>query len=192
MAMHGSPVNMQCLGRFDMVAMLLALAIASADEFTSGPQIGSTVPGQFLTIPVNGPDAGDETCLYCKYGNAPVVMVFASKPSEELARLVKSLEAAVGKSPEECGVCAIVTDESDATRRALGKLADDARLKRLILATVDSARVKDYELNPEAGVTVLMYSRKVVRWNDAFKPGKLDNKAIERIAAEANKHLGAK
>ena len=175
-----------------MVAVLLAIALVHSDEFSSGPQIGSTVPGQFLTVPVNGPDAGDETCLYCKYGNAPVVMVFAPKPSEELEKLVKALEVAVGKAPEACGVCAIVTDESAATRRTLGKLADDARLKRTILATVDPARVKDYELNPAAGVTLVMYSRKVVRWNDTFKPGKLDDKSVERIAAEAKKHLGVK
>lgn len=175
-----------------MFALLLAFAPPPAGEFTSGPPIGSTVPGQFLTLPINGPDSGDETCLYCKYGNAPVVMVFAPKPSEELAKLVKALEAAVGKAPEECGICAIVTDESAATRRALGKLADDARLKRLILATVHKDRVKDYELNPDAGVTVLVYSRKVVRWNDVFRPGKLDDKSIDRIAAEAKKHLGVK
>jgi hypothetical protein len=119
-------------------------------------------------------------------------MIFAPKPSAELARLVKALESAVGKVPEECGVCAIVTDETAATRRELGKLADEGRLKRTVLAVVDPDRVKDYDLNPASGVTVLFYSRKTVRANDAFKPGKLDDKSIAQIAADAKKHLEGK
>jgi len=174
------------------LALLLLFALPAADDVTSGPQVGATVPGQFLTVPINGPDAGEETCLYCKYGNAPVVMVFAPKPSEELAKLVRALEAAFGKAPEECTVCAIVTDPSAATRRELGKWADEANLKRIVVAVVDPSRVKDYELNAAAGATVILYSRKVVRLNEAFKPGALDEKSVERIVAEAKKHLGAK
>ncbi len=175
-----------------MLLLLLSLALPAADELTSGPQVGATMPGQFLTHPVNGPDAGDEICLYCKYGNAPVAMIFAPKLTPELAAFVKALEAAVAKAPEDCGICVIVTDNSAEVRRGLGKLADDAQIKRVVLGAVDADRVKDYTLDPGAGATVLLYSRKVVRENAAFKPGELDAKATARLSALAKKHLGVK
>ena len=65
------------------MSLLLAALLLSpiAADVKSGPQVGSTLPGPFEPLNLNGPDAGDECCLFCKYGNNPVVMVFASKPS---------------------------------------------------------------------------------------------------------------
>lgn len=171
-----------------MIPLLLVASFLA--DFASGPQVGATVPGQFLTVPVNGPDTGDETCLYCKYGNAPVVMIFAPKPSAELAKLVKALEPVAAKSDKDCGICVIVTDPGRECRRTLGKLADDANLKRIVLATVEPDNVKDYDLNDAAGVTVLLYDRRVVRANSAFQPGKLDAAAIAKLVEDSRKHLG--
>src|SRR5437667_4916749 len=106
-----------------VIALALSMPASAPDEFTSGPQVGATVPGQFLTLPLNGPDAGEETCLFCKYGNAPVAMIFAPKPSKELEKLVRELETAIAKAPEECGICAIVIDTSPVAKKELGKLA---------------------------------------------------------------------
>lgn len=173
---------------------LLGVGVAVAADFRSGPQVGSTVPGQFAPLNVNGPDAGDEACLFCKYGNAPVVMVFAAKPSEGLAKLVREVEAAAAATGKdnEVGACVVVTDTSAVTKKALGRLADDANLKHVILAVIDPAKVKDYELNRDADVTVLLYSKRVVRSNFAFPPDKLDEKTVADVAAEVKKHFGVK
>ena len=173
-----------------MFALLFALAVFGADEFASGPQVGATVPGQFFTVPVNGADAGEETCLYCKFGNAPVVMIFAPKPSAELAKLVKAIEPVAAKANEECGIGVIVTDTSKETRRELGRLADEANLKRVVLATVDPARVKEWDLNPASSATVLLYSRKVILANETFKAGTLTGAAIAKLVGEVRTHLG--
>src|SRR5689334_19679875 len=108
--------------------LFAACDFAPAAELRSGPQVGMTVPGPFEPLNLNGPDAGDDCCLYCKFGNIPVAMVFAPKPSVELGKLVRELEAAaaVANKAGEVGACVIVTDTSAATRKALGKLADDA------------------------------------------------------------------
>jgi len=173
-----------------MLPLLLVGSLLLADDLASGPQVGATVPGQFDALLVNGPDAGNESCLYCKFGNAPVVMIFASKPSVELARLVKALEPVASQAGAECGICVIATDPGRDSRRLLGKLADEANLKRVVLATVEPDRVKDYELNSEAGATVLLYSRRVVRANAAFKPGSLNDAAIAKMVEAARQHLG--
>ena len=50
-------------------------------EFASGPSTGTKLPGTFVPVLLNTEDAGDECCVLCKFGNDPVVMVFASRPS---------------------------------------------------------------------------------------------------------------
>jgi hypothetical protein len=171
------------------LAVLVASGVVTAADLKSGPQVGATLPGPFEPLNLNGPDAGDESCLYCRYGNVPVVMVFASKPSEKLAKLVGEVEKAAAAAKAEVGACLVVTDTSAATQTVLKKLADDAKLKATILSVIDPGKLKDYELAKDAEVTVLLYSRRVVRINHAFKSGELTDKAIEAVAADAAKHL---
>ncbi|MDB5311584.1 MAG: hypothetical protein JWO38_5786 [Gemmataceae bacterium] len=175
------------------VVALLAGGSVRADELTSGPQVGSTIPGRFEVLVLTGPDAGDESCLFCKYGNARVVMMFARQPSAELSELVRAVEkAAPGVDGLDVGICLVVTDPSTEMKRRLGKFADGANLKHVVLAVVDPAKVTDYALSPDAGVTVLLYSNKVVRSNHAFKPGGLTAKAREAVVAAVKSHLGTK
>src|SRR5262245_44737020 len=102
---------------------------APAGEFVSGPQVGSKLPGPFEPLNINGSEAGDEACLYCKYGTAPVVMIFASKPGDALNALVRKIEkAAADAKREEVGACVVVTDASAGTKTALGKLAGQENL----------------------------------------------------------------
>jgi hypothetical protein len=171
-------------------AALLSGAVVGAD-LKSGPQAGASVPGPFEPLNLNGPDAGDECCLFCKYGNAPVVMVFAPKPSEALAKLARGMDAAADAANKtaEVGACLIVTDMSAESRRTLGKLADEAKLKHVILAVIDPAKVKDYDLSPDAAATVLLYSKRVVRSNRAFKPADLTDDAITGVLADVSRHF---
>jgi hypothetical protein len=178
-----------------VVAILLAADRSfPAAQLQSGPQVGATLPGPFEPQNLNGPDAGDDCCLYCKFGNIPVAMVFAPKPSDALAKLVHELEAsaaAVDKTAE-VGACVIVTDTSAATRKALGKLAYDENLKHVVLAVIDPGKLKDYKLSPDAAATVLLYSRRVVRVNHAFGPAELTDKAVKGIAEDVKKHFAEK
>jgi hypothetical protein len=174
------------------LAALFLTSVAIAADLKSGPQVGATLPGPFEPLNLNGPDAGDECCLFCKYGNAPVVMVFASKPSEKLNKLVAEVEKAATAAKGEIGACLVVTDPSAATQTALKKFADDAKLKTTIVSVIDPAKLKDYELAKNAEVTVLLYSKRVVRTNHAFNPGELTDKAIEAIVADATKHYAGK
>jgi hypothetical protein len=162
-------------------------------EFASGPQVGSKLPGPFEPFNINGAEAGEEACLYCKYGNAPVVMIFAAKPSDGLTSLVQKIEkAAADAKGNEVGACVVVTDASAETKTALNKLAGKENLKHVVLGVIEPKGVKHYTLHPEAEVTVLLYSKLVVRVNRAFKSGELTEKAITEVADEAVQHFAAK
>ena len=178
--------------RFSLLALVLLCGSLVAADLKSGPQVGSSLPGPFEPLNLNGPDAGDESCLFCKFGNVPVVMVFATRPSEKLHKLMGELEKAASAAKIEVGACLVVTDPSAGTQKALKTFADDAKLKATIVSVIDAAKVKDYELSKDAEVTVLIYSKRVVRMNHAFKSGELTDKAIETVTADAAKHYVGK
>jgi hypothetical protein len=178
-----------------LLGMILMIDPAiPASDLQSGPQVGATVPGQFLPLNINGPNSGEEFCLYCNYGNAPVLMIFAAKPSDSLAKLVAELEKVALAAPADAdfGACVIVTDTSRETKVWLSKLAFDKNLKKVVLATVGAEKVKDYALSPKADVTALLYSNRVVRVNRSFAPGEIKGKALTDLMADARKHLGLK
>lgn len=175
-----------------MLLTLLATLFLAPADLKSGPQVGSRLPGPFEPLNLNGPDAGDESCLYCKFGNCPVVMVFASRPSDAVTKLVAELEKAASAAKGEVGACLVVTDTSPAAQKALKTFADDAKLKATVVAVIDAAKLKDYELGKDAEVTVLIYDKRVVRANHAFKTGDLTDKAVTAVTADAAKHYAGK
>src|SRR5581483_2139967 len=133
---------------------------AQAGEFVSGPQVGSKIPGAFEPLNINGPDAGDEACLFCRFGNSPTVMVFATKPTEGIAAFARQVEKAAAeatKAGSEVGACVVVTDADLETRKQLAKLADKENLKNVILGVIEGRKLKAYELHPDVEVTVLLY-----------------------------------
>ena len=174
-----------------IVLLLPSPGLSSDDELQSGPQVGATVPAQFLPLNINGPNAGEEFCLYCHYGNAPVVMIFAAKPSEELAKLVDELEKAALAAGRDAGIgaCVIVTDTSRETRAWLSKLAFDRNLKKVVLATIEIEKLKDYSLSPKAEVTAILYSNRVVRANRTLAAGELNEKVLGALVSEVQKHF---
>src|SRR5205814_4620254 len=99
------------------------------------------------------------------------------------SELEKTATAAKG----EVGVCLVLTDPSAGTQKALKTFADAAKLKAVIVSVIDGAKLKDYELSKDAEVTVLIYDKRVVRINHAFKPGELTDKAIATVTANAAK-----
>lgn len=159
------------------------------NEFLSGPQVGAKIPGPFEPLNINGKDAGEEACLYCRYGNAPVVMIFATKPTEGLTALVRQVEkAAVGTGKgDEVGACVVITESNAETKTALTKLADQENLKKVVLGMVQRGQLKKYQLHPDAEVTMLLYSKQVIRVNHAYKAGELTEKVAGDLGNEAVK-----
>src|SRR5262245_20116842 len=85
------------------VAVVLAVALFAAfvtaeEKVKSGPQVDEKLGGPFSPLNINGDKAGDKHCLYCQNGENPVAMIFAREPSENLAKLIKKLDAACEKN----------------------------------------------------------------------------------------------
>ena len=167
---------------------------SNSTEFASGPQVGSKVPGPFEVFNINGKDAGHEACLYCRYDESRVAMIFASKPSHELTTLVKHLEKAapLEENETELGACVILTQQNDENKTALTQIADTEKPRLVVLGTTDSRYLKKYKLHSDAELTVILYSNHVVRVNRAFKSGEFTEKSAADLGDEAAKFLAAK
>jgi hypothetical protein len=159
----------------------------------SGPQVGSRVPRPFEPLNLNGPDDGEEACLYCRFGNDPVVMVFARTQSDGLTRLIKATEkAAAENKAKDLGACVDYLDTTDELKAEARNLADAEKLKHVILACIRPDGVADYKIAADADVTVLLYDRRTVRANHTFKKGELTDTAVGRVLADLPKILAAK
>ena len=131
--------------------------LASAADPVSGPQPGTTV-AQFLPLNVTGPDAGDKCCLVCKYGANPVAAVFARDLTPELAQLAQKLDdATVRNADHKMGSFLVLLTDDIKQEGKLRELADDHRLKKLVLAVDAAAGPDGYDLARDAEVTVLLY-----------------------------------
>lgn len=174
------------------VAISLASLVSAAEPLKSGPQVGDKLPGQFDPFNVTGPNAGEELCLYCKFGNDPSVMIFAKESNDALAKLMKSLdELNVKYKKADLGTCAIFCDKGTAQRPTLKALAAKQEYKEIILATLDGAP-KEYAINADAQVTILIYDKLVVKANYALKNGELDDKTAAAIVKDVEKMMSGK
>jgi hypothetical protein len=171
---------------------LLALAVRAA-SLKSGPQVGEDVPGPFEPLNVTGEDAGDHVCLYCKNGAHPVAMIFARQPSPTVVSLIKKIDKATAEHKDEKmgSFVVFLSDDRDLPKK-LKEVADKEHIENTVLAVDRSRGPAGYDINPDADVTVVLYTRHTVKANHTFGNGGLQDKDIDRILADVPKILPEK
>jgi hypothetical protein len=120
-----------------------------------------------------------------------VVMVFAKNNAASLAGLVKKLDKLVAdkKDSKLTSVVNFMAEE-DAAEKAkeeITKFAEKNEVKNVSLSVTNQEASKNFKINPEADVTVLVYRDKKVTANRAVEAGKLGDKTIAAIIADAEK-----
>lgn len=173
-------------------AVVLVGGFALAAELKSGPQTGEKVPGPFHPLNINGDKAGEKQCLFCKHGDSPVAMVFARNPEcEATQKLIKKLEevTAANSKAEMGSFVVFLSDDNATTEKAAKKVADDSKLKNVVLSVDNAAGPKGYNVAKEADVTVVLYTERKVKANYSFEKGKMTDKDIEAVAKDVSKIL---
>jgi hypothetical protein len=173
--------------------LVIAGALAAAEPLKSGPQVGDTLPGPFHPLNVNGSNAGEKSCLYCRYGDSPVVAVFAREASEPLTALIKKLDAATAKNGGAgMGSFVVFLSDEEALEKQLKELAKKQDLKETVLSIDDRAGPPEYKIAKDADVTVLLYVERTVKANHTFKKGQMKDRDVERVVADLEKILPKK
>jgi hypothetical protein len=117
-------------------------------------------------------------------------MVFAREISDNLTSLVKKIdESAVKNSSAGMNNFVVFLSDSEGLEKKLKALAKKLDLKKTILTIDNPAGPPGYRVAKGADVTVVLYVKKRVKVNHAFKKGELKDKDIKAILAAVPKIL---
>ncbi len=168
----------------------MVAATAAAAELKSGLGKGEFV-GAFNVTDITGPAKGEELCYRCKFGDRPVVCVFAKEMTTEVAELSKAIDGVVAKNEEaRMAGFVVVLDSSDKAASALKEAAATQKISKLPLTTSkESHGPSSYKLNPEADVTVMMWVDGAVKVSKGFQKGQLKKDAVAALVADTKQIL---
>ncbi len=166
-------------------------ATASAQPATSGPlvsgrQVGAVTPS-FRVIDVTGKYKGQDTCYVCEYGEAPTVIGFFQKPSDEAAALIVKLNALVTSKKDLKGFVVMVAGPD--TKDWLEKLAADKGIQIPMVYLAKGPQdlgVRLYKINTQAQNTFLVNDKRQVESNFVNVTGD----TFQQVADSTNKMLG--
>lgn len=122
-------------------------------------------------------------------------MIFAREVSDSLTSLVKKIDdATASNSKAKMGSFVIFLNDEEGLPDKLKTIASKEGLKKCVLAVDNGSPTgpPGYEIAKDASVTVVLYNKRKVAANHAFKKGELSSKAIEQIVSEIPKILPAK
>jgi rhodanese-related sulfurtransferase len=160
-------------------------AVASG-PLVSGRQVGAVTPS-FRVIDVTGKYKGQDTCYVCEYGEAPTVIGFFQKPTDEAAALIVKLNSLVTSKKDLKGFVVMV--EGPDTKDWLEKLAAD---KGITIPMVYLAKgpqdlgVRVYKINTQVKNTILVNDKRQVDANFVNVTGD----TFQQVADSTNKMLG--
>jgi hypothetical protein len=122
-----------------------------------------------------------------------VVAIFAREVTPALTSLVKKIDEATAKNEkDEMGSFLVVLSDDKGMKDQLKSLAKKEKIKDTVLTVYGSKGPDDYDIAKDADVTVLLYLKKKVKVNYAFRKGELQDKQIEQIISDLPKILPKK
>lgn len=176
-----------------LIASFLALACAAAEPCVSGTPVGQR-PGPYSFLVASGPQRGQQTCYICETEDRPAVIVFARQLADPLKQLLVKIDGSVTAQPKDSmRAWATVLGEKVVTLDGLAKWSKEAGLKNLPVGVFDDPEgPPSYKLAQEADVTVLLFVKKKVVANFAFRAGELNDDGIKQVMSSVPKLIEAK
>jgi hypothetical protein len=176
--------------------MLLAVAVAAntglrAEEKADCLAEGDAVAAFYVTD-VTGPAAGEKLCYRCRFGNRPVVSVFAREMNDNVASLVKQVDEVVGKNADNkmAAFVVLLSDDPETQNDSLKAIAEKQQIKNTPLTTFDGAAgPAEYKIAKDADITVMMWVEGKVKVNESLKKGDLNKEKIAALVKNTDKIL---
>ncbi len=112
-------------------------------------------------------------------------MIFAREISDPLTGLVKKIdETTTANKDKKMGSFVVFLNDDESLEKKLKEMAEKQGLKDLILSIDNVAGPKGYNISKDADVTVILYTKKKVVSNFAFRKGEMKNEDIDKIVAD--------
>lgn len=166
-----------------MFGVLAVAGLAFAAE--KSLSVGDRVPA-FNVRDITGPSKGDTLCYRCQYGARPVVTIFTRNLDSNVVALVKKIDAQVEKNSDQDmkSFVVLLTDDADAAEKKLEDIAKKEKIKNVPLTVIEGdAGPEGYGIEKDAETTVMMWVENKLKSREGFAKGKLDAKAVDKVAA---------
>src|ERR1051326_127794 len=109
-------------------------------------------------------------------------MIFAREISDPLTGLVKKINAATASNSEQnLGSFVVFLSDDDKLAEKLVDLAKKEKIDDTILGVMEAAGPPEDHVNADADITVVLYTKRTVKANYAFKKGKMTDKDVRDI-----------
>jgi hypothetical protein len=111
-----------------------------------------------------------------------------------LTSLAKEIEKVVeeNKDKKMAAVIQLLGEDREELEEKAKKISEPYKCVAFAVPVETEAGPKNYGVNPEAGVTVLVVNKRKIVANHAIAPGKLDKKKIKEIAEDAAESVADK
>ena len=174
-----------------VASAMFAGALFAAEALKSGLQPGDAPP-PYNVKDCTGPSEGKSLCYRCKFGDRPVVNIFAREMTPEVIALVKQIDGVVGKNDEKkmAAFVTLLTNDPDKDEAKLKEIAKKEGLKNVPLTVFDGvAGPEGYKIDEKAELTVMMWVESNVKVNHALEKGKLKADNSKAIVEDTKKIL---
>src|SRR5258706_11601658 len=122
-------------------------------------------------------------------------MIFAREASDSLTSLVKKLDAATAKNSDaKMGSFVVFCNDDEDLKDKLKDLAKKEHLEKIVLS-IDSPAGPEpeiYKVAKDADITVILYDKRDVKVNKAYKKGEFSAKDDDGILAGVEKMIAQK
>ena len=165
---------------------------AADNPCVSGVSVGGR-PGPYTFHVATGPQRGQLTCYVCETAERPAVIVFARTMSDPLARLVKGLDRAVEdhKAKELRAWVTFLSDDQTGLDPKLVAWAKKHAVRDVPLGALeDAGGPPAYKIARDADVTVLLFVKRKVVSNFAFRAGELTDARADEVLGALSKVVG--
>jgi hypothetical protein len=167
-----------------LFSCILTSQSVADDPCVSGLAPGKR-PGPYSFVISTGPDRGrDPQCYICKTADLPAVIVFARKPSDPLGKLVGQLDKALveHKATDLRAWVTFLSNDQAKLDPELVRWSQKHGLKSIPVGTFESeSGPVQYQLAANADVTVLLFVKRKVVANFAFRAGELNDEASAEV-----------
>lgn len=174
-----------------VASAMFAGALFAAEALKSGLQPGDAPPA-YNVKDCTGPSEGKSLCYRCKFGDRPVVNIFAREMTPEVVALVKQIDDVVGKNEEKkmAAFVTLLTNDPDKDEAKLKEIAKKEGLKNVPLTVFDGvAGPEGYKIAEKADLTVTMWVESKVEASHAFAKGEFKKAAAKAVVEDTKKIL---
>lgn len=166
-----------------VIFFFLAAQSRAADPCRSGLEPGQR-PGPYSFVLATGPERGKSSCYICDTADRPAAILFARTPSDALGKLAAGLDKAVAdhKAAELRAWVTFLSEESKEMEDKIVKWGRTHGLHGVDLGIFEDADgPPNYKLARDADVTVVLYVKRKVVADFAFRSGELTDVRIAEV-----------